>query len=298
MKTDYKNNGDFGSLSRNDLCWCGSGQKYKRCHMDSDISSGKTPQKPSVAPSGVLIKTPEQINGIRKACILVKETLDMITGFIKPGISTIEINDIIHEYTLKRGAVPAPLNYNGFPKSVCTSINGVVCHGIPDNTILADGDIINVDVTSILDGYYGDSGRMYTIGSVSDEARKLVRVAEECLNIGISKVMPLNDIGEIGYAIERYANKHGYSVVRDYGGHGIGVEFHEEPHIHHFGTRRRGVIMVPGMIFTIEPMINQGRYDTKLMPDRWTAITSDGSLSAQWEHTVLVTADGVEVLTA
>lgn len=286
------------TLSRNDVCWCGSGIKYKKCHMASDKESGQSPPGPVSLPSGIIIKSQEQIEGIRRACRLVKETLDALDGLIKPGITTNSINEFVHEFTVSRGAVPAPLNYNGFPKSVCTSINNVICHGIPDDTVLQDGDIINVDVTSILDGYYGDSGRMFPVGNVSDEAAKLVDVARECLEIGIERVKPLNDIGEIGYAIEQHAKKHGYSVVRDYGGHGIGVNFHEEPHIHHFGSRKRGVIMVPDMVFTIEPMINSGRYESRLLSDRWTAVTADGSLSAQWEHTVLVTKDGAEVLTA
>lgn len=266
--------------------------------MQSDVNVGQTAARPAVLPSGIIIKSPEQIEGIRRVCRLVKDTLDAVDKIMRAGIATDEINRFAHEYTIARGGLPAPLNYNGFPKSVCTSVNSVICHGIPDSTLLKEGDIVNVDVTSILDGYYGDSGRMYMIGEVSPEAEKLVAVAKECLEIGISRVKPLSDIGEIGFAIERHAQKHGYSVVRDYGGHGIGLQFHEEPHIHHYGTRKRGILMVPNMVFTIEPMINTGRYETRLLPDRWTAVTSDGSLSAQWEHTILVTESGAEPLTA
>ncbi len=284
-------------LSRNDLCWCGSGKKYKKCHLESDIASGSV-SGDTIKPSpGVIIKTEEQIEGIRRSCRLTKEILDMVAGRIRPGIVTNEINEWVHEYTVSRGAVPAPLNYNGFPKSVCVSLNNVICHGIPDHAEISEGDILNVDVTTLLDGYYGDAGRMFVMGEASEEARRLVRVAKECLYLGIEKVVPYRDLGEVGYAIERHANEQGFSVVRDYGGHGIGLRFHEEPHVHHYGSARRGIIMIPNMVFTIEPMINQGRHETRLMPDAWTAVTVDGKLSAQWEHTVLVTESGVEILT-
>ncbi|HOT43297.1 MAG TPA: methionyl aminopeptidase [Spirochaetota bacterium] len=285
-------------LARNDLCWCGSGKKYKKCHLDSDSVSGVVQKEQIHVPPGVIIKTEKQIDGIRKSCKLTKEILDMVTGHIRAGITTDSINDLVHDYTIKHGATPAPLNYNGFPKSVCVSNNNVICHGIPDSTVLRDGDIVNVDVTTILDGYFGDAGRMFIIGNASEEARRLVKVARECLYIGIEQVKPYHDIGEIGYAIEQHAVKNGFSVVRDYGGHGIGIKFHEEPHVHHYGSRKRGFILQPGMVFTIEPMINQGRYETRLMADSWTAVTIDGKLSAQWEHTVLVTETGVEILTA
>lgn len=284
-------------ISRNDDCWCGSGLKYKKCHLAADRESNKTEPVPVKVPRGVIIKTEEQIAGIRKSSLLTRATLDMVEKKIKPGITTDEINTWVHEYIIKNGGIPAPLNYNGFPKSVCTSLNEVICHGIPDNTVIKEGDIINVDVTTIVDGYYGDAGRMFLIGEVSENARNLVKVAQECLYLGIEKVRPYADLGEIGYAIETYATSKGYSVVRDYGGHGIGVKFHEEPHVHHYGSKRRGVILVPDMVFTIEPMINEGRYDTRLLKDGWTAITVDGKLSAQWEHTVRVTQNGVEILT-
>jgi methionyl aminopeptidase len=289
---------EMRKISRNDPCWCGSGKKYKKCHMDEDIRNGSVTGRELQPPPGVIIKTPEQIDGIRKSCQLTREILDMVEEKIREGVTTEEINTWVHGYTIGHGAVPAPLNYNGFPKSVCTSINNVICHGIPDGTVLKSGDIINVDVTCILGGYYGDASRMFCIGDVSDDARRLVRVAKECMDLGIAQVKPLADVGEIGYAIEKHARENGFSVVRDYGGHGIGVRFHENPHIHHYGTRKRGIVLIPGMIFTIEPMINTGKYDTRLLDDDWTAVTVDGSLSAQWEHTVLVTEEGVEILTA
>ncbi len=284
-------------LARNDLCWCGSGKKYKKCHLDSDIKSGVVSKESLQLPPGVIIKTEKQIAGIRKSSRLTKEILDMVADRIQPGITTNTINEWVHDYTIRHGAIPAPLNYNGFPKSVCVSINNVICHGIPDETVLKDGDIVNVDVTTILDGYFGDAGRMFIIGDGSEDARRLVNVARECLYIGIDQVKPYQDLGEIGYAIEQHAVKNGFSVVRDYGGHGIGLKFHEEPNVHHYGSRKRGVVMQPGMVFTIEPMINQGRYETRLMADSWTAVTIDGKLSAQWEHTVLVTETGSEILT-
>jgi methionyl aminopeptidase len=284
-------------LARNDLCWCGSGKKYKKCHLDSDIASGAISSENIQPPPGVIIKTEAQITGIRKSCKLTRDILNMVTERIKAGITTDDINDWVHEYTVNHGAIPAPLHYNGFPKSACVSLNNVICHGIPDNTVIKEGDILNVDVTTNLDGYYGDAGRMFMIGKTSEEAERLIRVSRECLFIGIEHVKPCHDFGEIGYAIEQHAIKHGYSVVRDYGGHGIGLRFHEEPHVHHYGSRKRGIIMLPNMIFTIEPMINQGRYETRLMPDSWTAVTIDGMLSAQWEHTVQVTKSGVEILT-
>ncbi len=283
-------------ISRNDPCWCGSGKKYKKCHMQVDEISGGKKGKIKI-PRGVLIKNEIQIEGIRKSCALTKRILDALENEIKPGISTDYINTLVHEMTIDAEAKPAPLNYNGFPKSVCTSIDNVICHGIPDDTVLKDGQILNIDVTCILNGFYGDASRMFFIGEPSEKARHLVEVARECLYIGIDNVKPFTDIGEIGYAIEKHANNNGYSVVRDYGGHGIGVKFHEEPHIHHYGNRKRGITMVPGMTFTIEPMINAGRYESRLLSDNWTAVTADGSLSAQWEHTILVTETGVDVLT-
>ena len=246
----------------------------------------------------IIIKTEEQIEGIRKSSQLTRDILDMLEQRIVAGITTNDVNRWVHEYTLAHGAIPATLNYRGFPKSVCTSLNNVICHGIPDETVLREGDILNVDVTSILDGYYGDSSRMFLIGEVSEEARRLVEVTRQCLYLGIEQVKPGNTLGDIGHAIQQHAERHGYSVVRDYIGHGIGVQFHEPPNVYHFGEPGTGIVLVPNMVFTIEPMINAGRYQVRVLEDGWTVVTADGSLSAQWEHTVRVTQDGVEVLTA
>ncbi len=260
--------------------------------------SGGPPGGKIKPPKGIKIKSAEDIKGLKKCGILTREILDMVGSEIKAGISTEEINSWVHEYTVKNGAIPAPLNYNGFPKSVCTSINDVICHGIPNESeILKNGDIINVDVTCILDGYYADASRMYLIGEADRNAEKLVRVAKECLDLGIQQVKPYNDFGMIGQVIEKHAVENGFSVVRDYGGHGIGKKFHEEPHVHHYNAGFRGIPMFPGMVFTIEPMINAGRYESKLLRDNWTAVTADGSLSAQWEHTLCVTDDGCEIIT-
>jgi methionyl aminopeptidase len=283
-------------LSRNEACWCGSGKKYKKCHLEIDVRLEELKKKGCIIPPRSIIKTEEQIAGIRRACQLSREILDGLQDFIVPGITTEAINTRVHEYTIAHGAIPAPLNYNGYPKSVCTSVNEVVCHGIPEERVLVDGDILNVDVTCILDGYYGDTSRMYLVGNPSAEARELVRVARECMYLGIEQVRPFNRVGDIGYTIEQHARKYGYSVVQDFGGHGIGVEFHEEPFVQHFGERDSGMVLIPNMVLTIEPMINVGSYECKVLEDNWTAVTADGSLSAQWEHTVRVTEDGVEIL--
>ncbi len=292
MTRDNRNH----DLSRNDPCWCGSGKKYKKCHLEQDAKLKEMQLKGYPVPTRGLIKTEAQINGIREACRLSNKILDMVEEKIDVGITTNEINEWVYDYTVSHGATPAPLNYQGFPGSVCTSLNDVICHGIPDETVLKDGDIINVDVTTILDSYYGDVSRMFLVGNPSREARDLVRVARECLYLGIEQVKPFNRIGDIGYAIEQHANQHGYSVVQDYGGHGVGLDFHEEPFVHHYGERDSGMVLVPNMVFTVEPMINAGDYRCKRLADGWTTLTRDGSLSAQWEHTVRVTETGVEIL--
>lgn len=283
--------------SRNDLCWCGSGKKYKKCHMDQDMSLYKYADEGYIIPHTKMIKNEQQIEGIRKSGVITKKVLDMVEERIKAGVTTNEINEWVHEYTVQNGAYPAPLNYLGFPKSVCTSINNVICHGIPDDTVLKEGDIVNIDVTSILDGYYSDASRMMIIGEAAENAVKLVKVAKECLYAGIEQVKPYASLNNTGNAIEELANKNGYSVVRDLGGHGIGVKFHEEPHIDHFKKNGKGLLMVSGMVFTIEPMINEGTYECNFLSDDWTVVTKDGLLSAQWEHTVVVTDNGVELLT-
>lgn len=284
-------------LSRNDICWCGSGKKYKKCHMEQDIFISNIEKKVGYKIPRDIMKTEEQIDGIRKSCKLTHEILDMVGERIKAGVTTNEINTWVHEYTIEHNAYPAPLGYSGFPKSVCTSINDVICHGIPDDTVLKDGDIVNVDVTCILEGYYGDANRMYIIGEASKEALDLVRVSKECLEKGIEQVKPYNTLGDIGYAIQQHAESHGYSVVYDYGGHGVGLEFHEEPFVPHIGRKGEGMILLPNMTFTIEPMINIGSPESDVLEDDWTAVTVDGSLSSQWEHTIRVTETGYEILT-
>jgi methionyl aminopeptidase len=248
-------------------------------------------------PPRSIIKSRSQINGIRAACQLTKQILDQLDDVIKEGMTTDEINTWVHNETLLHGATPAPLHYKGFPKSICTSINHVICHGIPDDTVLKNGDILNVDVTCILNGFYGDSCRMYQIGNVSQKAKQLVDVTKTCLDRAIDAVKPYTPINVIGQAIEACAKPYGYGVVDAFGGHGIGCAFHEEPFIYHVDTKCPEMIMMPGMVFTIEPMINMGTPKEKILSDNWTAVTADGKWSAQWEHTILVTSDGCDVLT-
>ncbi len=248
----------------------------------------------------IALKSDQEINAMRVAGKLAAETLAMIGKHIKPGISTQDLNDIVHDYTVSHGAICAPLNYRGFPKSICTSVNEVICHGIPNTKhILKDGDIINVDVTPIVDGFHGDASVTYLVGSnVSANARKLVKVTEECLNLAIATVRVGSRIGDIGHAIQEHAHKHGFSVVRDFVGHGIGRVFHEDPQVPHYGEPGKGLRLEPGMTFTIEPMINTGDYRCKVLKDKWTAVTLDGGLSAQFEHTLAIRSDGtVEILT-
>lgn len=266
--------------------------------MELELQLEDLKKKGCPVPGRKHIKTDAQIEGIRKSCQLTRRILDSLDGYIKAGIKTGDIDRRVHEQTIQAGAYPAPLNYNGFPASVCTSLNQVICHGIPGDTVLKDGDILNVDVTSILNGYYGDASRMFIIGEASEQARSLVRVARECLYLGIEQVKPFNRIGDIAFAIEQHANQYGFSVVRDFGGHGVGLEFHEEPFVHHYGPRESGMVLVPNMVFTVEPMVNAGTYKCRVLEDGWTTVTKDNSLSAQWEHTVRVTEDGVEILTA
>lgn len=283
-------------LSRNDVCWCGSGKKYKKCHMDQDTALYSYQEQGYTLPPRGVVKTQEQIEGIRKSSKLTKEILDKVGDMIKAGVTTNEINRWVHEYTLQKGGTPATLNYNGFPKSLCTSINNVICHGIPDETKLKDGDIVNIDITSILDGYYSDASRMFMVGNVSEKAKKLVEVAKECLYVGLEQVKPYSPLNNVGRAIEEHANKNGFSIVRDYGGHGVGIAFHEFPHVDHYARKDKGVLLLPNMVFTVEPMVNEGGYECLILEDDWTVITKDGSLSAQWEHTIRVTEDGYEIL--
>ena len=254
--------------------------------------------KGHLAPSRKLIKTEEQIEGIRRSGVVNSGILDLVGKEIKAGMSTAAIDKLVYDYTVDHGAIPAPLNFEGFPKSVCTSINEVVCHGIPsEKEILKEGDIINVDVSTILDGYYSDASRMFMIGKVSPEKEKLVRVAKECLEIGMKAAKPFGFVGDIGHAIQKHAEKNGFSVVRDLCGHGVGLEFHEEPEVTHFGRKGTGMLLVPGMVFTIEPMINMGTYRVYIAEeDGWTVITDDELPSAQWEHTFVMRENGLEIL--
>jgi methionyl aminopeptidase len=284
-------------VSRNDLCWCGSGKKYKRCHLEMDELIDKLEKKGVLTPPRDIILNEEEIEGVRKASHITAIILDKIGNLIREGVTTLELNDFAHNLTLQLGAKPAPLNYMGFPKSICTSINEVVCHGIPENRQLKDGDIINIDITSIYDGYYGDASRMFIVGNPSEQAKKLVKVAKECLEIGLKQIKPFATLGDIGFAINKYAKENGYQVVREYGGHGIGRKFHEEPFVDHVGNKGEGMVLLPGMVFTVEPMINEGTFRCKVLKDGWTAVTADKKLSAQWEHTIVVTENGYEILT-
>jgi methionyl aminopeptidase len=253
------------------------------------------------AVSAIEIMSPSMVERMREACKLAAETLVMVGRHVHPGISTDAINTLVHDFTIARGAWPSPLNYKGFPKSVCTSVNEVVCHGIPGKRVLHAGDIVNVDVTSYfpkVDGFHGDTSATFYVGEPSPDAKRVVEVSRRCLELGIAEVGPGKRIGDIGAAIQEYAEGKGCSVVRDYVGHGIGREFHTAPQVPHYGKRDTGKRLKPGMIFTIEPMINIGHFATEVLEDDWTVITSDGSLSAQFEHTVLVTDTGCEVLTA
>jgi len=246
----------------------------------------------------VSIKTPDEIEKMRVAGRLAGEVLQMIRPHVQPGITTLELDRICHDYIVNvQQAIPAPLNYRGFPKSICTSVNHVVCHGIPGEKTLKKGDMVNIDITVIKDGFHGDTSKMFFAGEPTVAAERLARISHECMKIGIGLVRPDIRLGDIGHAIQEYAESHQCSIVREYCGHGIGREFHEDPQVLHYGRPGTGLRLVPGMIFTIEPMVNAGRRDTRLLPDGWTVVTKDHSLSAQWEHTILVTADGHEVLT-
>lgn len=256
-------------------------------------------ERGEIVPTRNLIKTLEQIEGIRASGLINTGVLDFVESKIKAGISTAEIDKMVYDYTTQHGAIPAPLHYEGFPKSVCTSINEVVCHGIPSTEeILEEGDIINVDVSTIYNGYFSDASRMFIIGNTTPEKEKLVRIAKECLQIGAAAAHAWGFIGDIGKAIAKHAHKNGFSVVRDLCGHGVGLQFHEEPEVDHYDTHQNGMLLVPGMVFTIEPMINMGTWEVFIdEEDGWTVVTEDELPSAQWEHTFLVTEDGLEVLT-
>lgn len=288
-------------IGRNDLCWCGSGKKWKKCHFPNEGSEAQVTEAHEIylKKYGIILKTPKQIEGIRRSCQLASKILDATCAIAKAGVTTQALNDYANKLHLEAGAVPAPLHYGDppFPRSICTSINEVICHGIPDEIPLKDGDIVNVDVTCILDGFYGDCSRMVTIGEVSEERQRVVDVAYECLMRSIAILKPGLQLFEIGEVIEDYATKHDCSVVNQFVGHGVGVKFHENPQIFHNRNNNR-TPLIPGMTFTIEPMINAGEKGAVIdSANHWTARTVDGKASAQWEHTVLITNTGYEVLT-
>ncbi len=285
-------------LGRNDKCWCGSGKKYKTCHMSMDEKIQKYKEQGFLVPSRKMIKTPEQIEGIREAGRRNTMVLDYITPYIKAGANTLELDRMIEEYTREMGCIPACLGYQGYPKSVCISVNDVVCHGIPrEDFILKDGDIVNIDCTTIYNGYFGDASRMFCIGEVPEEKRKLVEVTKECLDLALAATKPWGTLGDMAYACNSHATENGYTIVREIGGHGCGVEFHEDPWVGHIGQPGTGMLLVPGMTFTIEPMVNMGKPDVyQDEDDGWTIYTEDGKPSAQWEYTILITENGTEIL--
>ncbi len=284
-------------IGRNDPCPCGSGLKYKKCCMRKTSKREANLKDLYYTKHRIRLKKDKDIQGIRTAGDLVMQTLELVRGHIRAGISTESINSLVHDFTLKHNAVPAPLNYNGFPKSVCVSINDEICHGIPGPRIIEEGDIVNVDVTSIVNGYYADANQTFLVGQTTEEARKIVNVALECLRRGLKQIGPGKTLGDIGWAIQDYAEGRGCSVVREMVGHGVGFDFHEPPQVPHFGKKGEGLELIPGMVFTVEPMINLGGRELKILEDKWTAVTKDHSLSAQFEQTVVVTRDGYESLT-
>lgn len=285
--------------TRNGECWCGSKKKYKHCHFDYDLKMIDFKMKGCVTPDKSLIKNKQEIELIKQSAKINTLVLDAVAEKIQAGMSTLEIDKIVYDITLSHHAIPAPLNYEGFPKSVCTSINDEVCHGIPDEKrILKEGDIVNVDVSTIYKGYFSDASRMFMIGKVSEEAEKLVRVTLACVEEGLAAIKPWGYLGDISEAVQRHAQLNGYHVVTALGGHGIGKAFHEEPFVAHVGKAGTGMILAPGMMFTIEPMINQGTAEVYVDKENgWTIYTADHQLSAQWEHMVLITEKGYEVLT-
>lgn len=286
-------------LGKNEPCWCGSGEKYKRCHLDFDEKLEELHLQGIPVPPHSMIKNKKQIDGIRESGVINTALLDEVAKSIHEGITTEEIDDLVYDFTMSHGAVPATLGYEGFPKSCCTSVNNEICHGIPsDKVVLREGDIVNVDVTTIYHGYFADASRMFCIGRLSPDAEKIVRVARECLEAGIAAVRPWGRLGDIGAAIQAVAQREGCSIVRDIGGHGVGLEMHEDPYVCHVGHAGTGMVLAPGMVFTVEPMVNLGT--DKFFIDKgngWTVYTKDGKLSAQWEHTLAVTETGIEILT-
>ena len=301
--------------SANEPCWCGSGRKYKRCHrpLEGRVLPGvvspmrSVPDhiaKPPYAATGTVarmpesaVKTPDVIARMRTAGATAAEVLRLAGAFVRPGITTDAIDEYVHQLCIDRGAYPSPLNYSGYPKSVCTSVNEVICHGIPDSRVLEEGDIVNLDVTCYLNGVHGDTNATFAVGEIDDESRHLIAVTEECTWLGIEAVRPGKPLSDIGRAIEARAKRDHLGVVRAFIGHGIGEQFHTDIQVLHYYDPRNSTIMRPGMTFTIEPMITLGTWQHRMWDDDWTAVTADGRRTAQFEHTVLVTDDGVEVLT-
>ncbi len=285
-------------MERNALCWCGSGKKYKKCHMPIEEKMKLHADRGEIVPGRKLLKTPFQIQKIKESAALNTAVLDAVAEQIHIGMSTEEIDKIVYDVTTKGGGIPAPLNYQGFPKSVCTSLNNEVCHGVPGpDIILQEGDIINVDVSTILDGYFSDASRMFKMGEISDRAQRIIKVTEECVELGLEAAKPWGHLGDIAYAINSHAKANGYSVVEDIGGHGIGLQFHEEPFVSYVTEKGSEMLLVPGMMFTIEPMVNEGSPDFFVDEENdWTVYTMDDGLSAQIEYMVLVREDGIEVI--
>lgn len=288
-------------MNRNDLCWCGSGKKYKKCHLafDERIDSIKfIKNKGQIRPQHKLINNAADVEGIKKAAVINSGALELAGSLVKEGVDTLTINDAVHEFITSHGAHPSCLGFEKFPKSICISVNDVVCHGIPSRKeILKNGDILNIDITTDLDGYFADASRMFWVGEISLEASRLIRVTQEIMEAGIAAAKPWHFVGDIGAACGKMARANGYSVVTDLGGHGCGKAFHLEPFVSHDCSAETGMLLVPGMSLTVEPMINAGRKQVNVDPsDKWTVRTNDGSLSAQWEKTILITETGVEVL--
>jgi len=289
----------MSDIGRNDLCWCGSGRKYKKCHCPIKEKIEIYRFNGYEVPHRKLFKTKQQIDGIRESGKRNIALLDFIENYVVDGVSTEELDQLIFEKTKELGGIPADLHYEGYPKSSCISINDIVCHGIPSKHVfLRNGDIVNIDVSTIYKGFFSDSSRMFCVGSVSDERKKLVRVAKECMELGIEQIKPWRFLGDVGQAVNDHAKKNGYSVVQEIGGHGIGLQFHGDPWVGYVTKRGTGMLLVPGLVFTVEPMINMGKPDIVTdTVDNWAVYTVDGKPSAQWETTVLVTETGHEVLT-
>lgn len=285
-------------MNRNDPCWCGSGLKYKKCHEEIDRRVEQLAHQGALVPPRRLIKNRAQLDGIRESGLRNTEILDRVSEAVCAGMTTAEIDRIVEETTRRLGGIPAPLGYQGFPKSVCTSVNDQVCHGIPSEAVvLEEGDIVNVDVSTIYNGYFSDSSRMFMVGEVRPEVRRLVDIARECVVRGVKATRPWGYLSDIARATSGCARENGYSIVREIGGHGVGLEFHEEPWVGYTEPAEQGMLLVPGFVFTIEPMVNMGKPDIfRDEDDGWTIYTEDGMPSAQWEVTVAVTEDGCEIM--